>query len=469
MAGSRRRLGLRTRVTLAYAVGALLLSSTVASLTFAMTRSQLLSQAESSAITQVWRNAREIRTALRNPEVDVAAVLDQLYTPNEARVLLEIAGQEPRSPTALAPRQIPSDLRALVLTTGAGIKRYAQDGQPRLGIGVTIAESEAQYFEVVPLDDLDNTLNTLAATLTGAAVFASLAGAVLGHWSARRALQPLRELSQAARSLAGGDLATRIEPDPDPDLAAITTSFNEMAAALQARIERDERFALDVSHELRSPLMTLSASMAVLQARRDAMPPVARQALDLLVADVDRFSQLVEDLLEISRFDAGAAHLEPTRLQLAEFLDRVIAGTTTPAVPVVVSPCHGDLTIVADKRRLAQVVTNLLDNAAKYGGGACAVSFRPVGDHVHITIDDQGPGVPPEDRERVFDRFSRGGTGAGRRESATGVGLGLSLVSEHVRLHGGRVWVTDRPDGRPGARFVVELPAGRNSLEGDDL
>jgi signal transduction histidine kinase len=112
------------------------------------------------------------------------------------------------------------------------------------------------------------------------------------------------------------------------------------------------------------------------------------------------------------------------------------------------------------------VIANLLDNAARYGDGATAVTLRRVDDPdepdhlaaVQITVEDLGPGVPPEDRQIIFDRFARGGV-AGRRGSGEGVGLGLALVAEHVRLHGGQVWVEDREDGRPGARFVVELPA----------
>jgi two-component system, OmpR family, sensor histidine kinase MtrB len=468
MAQRRRRLGLRARVTLAFAVGALLLSSSVAASTFALTRNQLLSQLESNAVDQVWRNAREIRAALRNPDADVTSVLDQLYTPNEARVLLELSDGQIRSPSALTPRDIPADLRASVVTEGTGLVRYVQNSQPRLAIGVTIGELGAEYFEVAPLDELDETLRTLAVILTGTALATSLVGAVFGYLSARTALRPLQDVSAAAGSIASGDLGIRIDPDSDPDLSAITTSFNEMAEALQARIERDERFASDVSHELRSPLMTLAASISVLEGRRDEMPEVAQQALDLLVADIERFRRLVEDLLEISRFDAGAARLEVSWIQLSEFLSRVIAGSRTPAVPLVVSPRHAELTIRADKRRLAQVVTNLLDNADKYAGGATAVSFRPIGDHVHIVVDDEGPGVSSDDKERIFDRFSRGGADAGRRQAATGVGLGLSLVAEHVRLHGGRVWVMDQLDGRSGSRFVVELPRNLPGVDDDD-
>jgi signal transduction histidine kinase len=111
----------------------------------------------------------------------------------------------------------------------------------------------------------------------------------------------------------------------------------------------------------------------------------------------------------------------------------------------------------ADKRRLVRVIANLLDNAARYGGGATSVSLRRVDEGVQVAVEDEGPGIPPDERELVFSRFARGG-GAGRRGSGDGVGLGLALVAEHVRLHGGRVWVEDRPDGKEGARFVVELP-----------
>jgi len=126
-------------------------------------------------------------------------------------------------------------------------------------------------------------------------------------------------------------------------------------------------------------------------------------------------------------------------------------------VPIELDAELAGVVVPADKRRLARVIANLLDNAAKYGDGATAVSLRQVEGAVQIAVEDQGPGVPPEDRQLIFDRFARGGI-AGRRGSSEGVGLGLALVAEHVRLHGGQVWVEDRIDGREGARFVVELP-----------
>jgi signal transduction histidine kinase len=265
-------------------------------------------------------------------------------------------------------------------------------------------------------------------------------------------------VSQAAEAIAGGRLDTRLEAKDDPDLGVLAASFNEMAQALQDRIERDARFASDVSHELRSPLMTLAASVDVLEARRDELGERSQAALDLLGVEVDRFRQLVEDLLEISRYDAGAVRLELDDIRLAEFVMQAVrVSANGDSVPVDLDSELAGVVVQADKRRLGRVVANLLDNARKYGEGATSVVLQRVEDGVQIAVEDEGPGVAEEERDVIFERFARGG-GSGRRGSGEGVGLGLALVAEHVRLHGGKVWVEDRADGRPGARFVVELP-----------
>jgi signal transduction histidine kinase len=231
-----------------------------------------------------------------------------------------------------------------------------------------------------------------------------------------------------------------------------------MARALQERVERDTRFASDVSHELRSPLTTLAASIEVLASRRDDLPERAQQAFDLLVADVGRFRAMVEDLLEISRFDAGAAALDLDEVSVPELVLNAVRLTGHAGVPVDIDPAARHVVAAVDKRRVVRVVANLLDNAVKYAGGAERVAVERVGGEVRIAVEDRGPGVAESDRERVFDRFSRAAAVVGRRSSGEGVGLGLALVKEHVMLHGGRVWVEDRLDGDPGARFVVALP-----------
>jgi signal transduction histidine kinase len=289
-------------------------------------------------------------------------------------------------------------------------------------------------------------------------------GVMLGWIVAGRAVRPLADAAQAAQLIAGGRLDTRLEVTDDPDLGLLANSFNDMAAALQTRVERDARFASDVSHELRSPLMTLAASAEVLQSNRAEMPERAQIALDLMVSDVTRFQGLVADLLEISRFDAGAVRLHREELIVAEFVRQAVAVSSAPDTPITVSDRGERLLINGDRRRLARVLANLIDNARFHGGGPVGVfvtealgESEPIG-HVWIAVEDDGPGVPVEERQLVFERFARGAV-AGRRGASDGAGLGLALVDEHIRLHGGRVWVEDRADDEPGARFVIELPA----------
>ena len=486
------RLGLRARITAIYALGALLVSSTVAVVGFAVVQRELLADAEETARSQVYVNARSIRGALQNqtPEAIEAALADQseadpeeetpgaldfdnvlgnIINRNNAQELLIIQDQA-RSSLGLQPRDIPAGVRAAVENGGAARQRTVVGDRPRLTVGVYIAQLDAGYFEVSSLEPLQDTLSSLRNTLIGVALGAGLAGAALGYYSTRSVLQPVVRVARAAQAISSGDFGTRLDPSGDPDLAPLTASFNEMVGALESRIERDERFASDVSHELRSPLMTLSASIGVLEHRRHELSPEAGQAVDLLGKDLRRFTGLVEDLLEISRIDGGGIEPDKDPIVLVEFLTFAVRQTRTPEVPVVIRPSDEETIIIADKRRLAQVVQNLVDNAAKYADGATQVGFSVTGNDVQINVDDRGPGVPTADRERIFDRFTRAGGDAGRRDVAKGVGLGLSLVAEHVRLHQGRVWVTDRPDGKSGARFIVELPIGDLSvLDDEDL
>ncbi len=420
------------------------------------------------------------------PDDPIGSILTALVRPNNAQSLLIVPpdpqppdpGADPGvadrvrqfSPSGLLSSDLPEGLQVMVAQGVAAKYRFNDaGGGPRLALGVRIPEFGTTYYESVPLLDLENTLDSLRNILFGVSLAASASGAALGYYSAYRAVQPLNRVSAAAQAISEGDFDTRLDDQIDPDLGRLTASFNQMVEALQRRIERDEQFASDVSHELRSPLMTLTASVGVLEGRRHDLPPPAQQAVDLLSKDLRRFQRLVEDLLEISRMDVGAIELDLTPVFLREFLRFVIAQSGTPDINIGCSSADAFLLIQADKRRMAQVITNLLDNAAKYANGATAVSFERVGDLVHIYVDDDGPGVRPEDRNRIFDRFTRAGGDAGRRDVAKGVGLGLSLVSEHIRLHGGRVWVTDRQDGRPGARFVIEMPIDETVMADDEM
>ena len=307
---------------------------------------------------------------------------------------------------------------------------------------------------------ISETLGSVRASLILATVITVLVGLVLGIVSSERVVRPLAGAADAARAIAEGRLDTRLEPTDDPDLNALTESFNDMVARLQDRVERDARFASDVSHELRSPLMTLAASVEVMVSRRDELPERGQAALDLLAADVARFSGLVEDLLEISRYDAGAVRLTRDELQVGELVEQAVRASSMPRSSIDIDSRCATTSLSGDRRRLARVVANLIDNARSHGGGVASVHVSPADDstgHVWIVVQDHGEGVTDIDTDRIFERFSRG-VGASKRGSSEGAGLGLALVREHVRLHGGRVWVESRRDGQTGARFVVELP-----------
>ena len=320
--------------------------------------------------------------------------------------------------------------------------------------------TDAIYFEAAPLDDIEETLDTLAFILFGVAAVTTMFAAGFGFWAAGRLLNPLFRVRTAAEALAAGALDTRLTPPEDADLASLTASFNEMARALEERIARDARFASEVSHELRSPLMTLTASVEVLRNMADELGDRGRMALELLSDDISRFRRLVEDLLEINRYDVGTADLEAEEVHIVEFVQHAIFQFGLDSAAVVdfeADPELDDTVLMADKRRLGRVVSNLVENASKYGDGEVVVRLGRLDGRVHLGVEDNGPGVVPEERKLIFDRFHRGRAG-GRRGKDSGSGLGLALVAEHVGLHGGRVWVEDRPGPSPGARFVVELP-----------
>ena len=463
-----KALGLRRRILLIITLGSIALSLFLATTTFGLTRSNLVNERDEVAISSSRRNAegvrRDLGPNLPNLPTEPGAAQRSLDNVGVQRYTIFFRGRFWFGSTPYTNDNLPNDLTEQVITDGQSARQIVDiDGEPTIVVGWAVPDVGA-YFEFFPLDDIDSSLANLRVALVLAALITTGLGVLVGVFAARRAVRPLGTAAQAASAIAGGRLDTRLEGTEDPDLRVLTESFNDMAEALEQRVERDARFASDVSHELRSPLMTLTASVEVMEARRDDLPERAQAALDLLSSDVVRFSGLVEDLLEISRFDAGAIRLNMEELLAAEFVRQAVAVSSHPETPVMVSERAETALIRGDKRRLARVIANLIDNARAYGGGDTDITIEinnldsePVS-HLTIAVEDHGEGVAESERSLIFERFARGG-GAGRRTGSEGAGLGLSLVDEHVRMHGGRVWVEDRLDGESGARFVIELMA----------
>jgi signal transduction histidine kinase len=441
-----------------FAASALALSASMALVSYQVTRSSLLAGRERSTVRAATFDARVITAGLATDRPDIVAVLRSLDTGGNRRALLHRDGSwyaRGADPAAVA--AVPKRLQHLVENGGGqGIQRVLVDGVPAVVVGISLSPSTALY-EIDYLRELDQTLRVLGWVLTLVASAVAAAGAVLGWYATRYVLRPLRSVADAAQGITAGDLTARLDPATDPDLQRLSTSFNEMVDQLSRRVERDRRFAADVSHELRSPLQTLAAAASVLHHRQDQLDERTATAAGLVVDEIGRFQSLVNDLLELSR---GDQPVKRTPVDMAALGHRVVQ---LQGLPASIVHCPEDAWWTVDRRRIEQVLVNLLDNAVTHGGGPMALRIEEHdgGEGIEggvdgvIEVDDEGPGVHPADRAVIFDRFVRGRS-AGARGGGDGTGLGLSLVAQHVEAHGGRVHVLDRPGG--GARFRIELP-----------
>ena len=455
-----RRLSLRRRVTLTFLLTGIVASLSLSAVSYFTARSYLLERRDEVAERQAFNNAQLIRSQIRTRRTEAFDFISGVRTERNGFAVLHLSpenlffSQEIRyTQSAFPPELIDATLNGITSR-----QRFSLDGQPYVGIGVYVAETGAHYFEAFPLADEQRTLNIIvSALLLGVVVVGTLATTV-GWGVSRRLMRPLERVSEAAGDIAEGGLDTRLDQESDPDLSRLVTSFNEMADAVQARIEREARFASDVSHELRSPITALAAAVEVLDARRADLPERTQQALDVVVSQIRRFDQMVLDLLELSRSDVGILDLHREDVELSPFIHRVAQRYGIEDLTIETRP-DTPATASIDKRRFERIIANLLDNARLHGGGVSRVTIESGPSGHRIAVEDNGPGVTQSDRSRIFERFTRGSAG---RSRAGGTGLGLALVAEHARAHGGSAWVEDAPGG--GARFVVELPSIKLAL-----
>jgi signal transduction histidine kinase len=284
-------------------------------------------------------------------------------------------------------------------------------------------------------------------TAIGVALFTSQ---VLAHGMTR----PLREMTAAAGAMARGDYTRRVRASSRDEVGQLATAFNQMAADLAAADQQRRELIANVSHELRTPIFALQA---VLENVVDGVsdPDTLRTAL----TQTERLGLLVTELLDLSRIDAGVIPLDLAEFELDELLRSAVreaeVATAAAGRSVAFTIDTGPIAVVGDPGRLHQVVANLLDNAARHSPatGTVSTAARRESDHLVIEVTDEGPGIPVDQRARVFERFTRGER-AGQRG---GTGLGLAIAQWVVELHGGTIAVVDAP--RTGCRIKVTLPA----------
>ena len=383
---------------------------------------------------------------------------------------------------------VPPAMRAQVQQEGNEVWTYTniryvnEPDEPGLVVGSQLRLGSDVAYEVYylfPYGQLQGALDLVRSTawLAGVVLVALLGLLMAGI--ARHVVMPVRQAARTAELLRAGHLEQRLPVRGEDDLAALASAFNDMAAALQTQIRQledlsrlQQRFVSDVSHELRTPLTTIRMAADVLYEQRKEMPAQLRRSSELLRDQLDRFELLLGDLLEISRFDAGAAQLETESVDIRE----VVAGAVAAALPlaeaggsrIVVDVPEEPCIAACDPRRIERIVRNLLSNAIEHGEGR-PIDVRVAGEHtsVAVSVRDHGHGLGDADLDRVFDRFWR--ADPARARTLGGTGLGLSIALEDTRLHGGRLAVWGRPG--QGAVFRLTLPkvAGQELPDGSPL
>jgi two-component system, OmpR family, sensor kinase len=304
---------------------------------------------------------------------------------------------------------------------------------------------------VSPIEDAQSDAEK-ALLLVGAA--ALIAALLAGYLLAARTASPLRRFAATAAEVDAGDLTPRLDSGATSaaELRTLVEAFNHMLDRLDRAFARQRQFVSDASHELRSPLTAIRGQLEVLARNDRPSAAEVRRVEAITMREMLRVERLVDDLLALARLDEGVG---PTlrEVQVADFLRGLSDGRQARLVRL------GELaegSIRVDVDLLAQVVRNLLTNAERHAGaeGRVELSARPDGDNLLVIVDDDGPGIPPGERERVFDRFHR--SEPSRDRASGGSGLGLGIARSIVERHGGRIWVEDSPLG--GARLCFELP-----------
>lgn len=444
--------------TIWFATLALAVSVILAVGTFLTARHFLLEQRQSTAARQAFVDAAFVRDGLSTSGARVSDVLESTSPPPGAVVVVRQGERWYSSSLNEGADAVPSEVRELV-AGGSAARAWARlDDDPVLAVGVPMPAVDAEFYELSPTTELDSTLTTLALVLGGFAVLTTIGGAIIGRSASARLVAPLDEVATAAADIAAGEMNTRLAPTSDPDLAVIVGSFNTMVQALDDRISRDARFAADVSHELRSPVTTLMTSLSLLRSAEGRPPERRDAAVDLVEREVRRLNRALEHLLQLGRLDAAVSPAEEECVDVVDLVTHALEESHRSTQ--VATGCAGPMEVHADKQLLHRALVNLFDNADLHGAGLRTVFIGPRGTDVEVRVVDTGPGVRPEERERIFDRFVR----VGSRGSRPGTGLGLSLVAESVHANHGTVWCEDTPGG--GATFVIRLPLTRRPRDG---
>jgi two-component system, OmpR family, sensor histidine kinase MtrB len=439
---------LRRRLTIAFALAVGVTAIALATGSYFVVRHNLLRDSVTSSAKQARENLRVAADYLpRRPAKLLAA-----YKTTGGFDTVLVSGGQTYSTRFLSPRQVPAGLRAIVRRGRLGYQRETVAGTHYLVVGGPAKGSELYFF--FSEQGLRHELALLRNILLGGGLLLVLLAALAGAVLAREALRPVARASEAAHSLAEGLLETRLPVDGKDEFGAWAQAFNEMAGALETKIDalsaaeaRERRFTADVAHELRTPLTGLVGEASLLAEHLAGMPAESRRPAELLISDVGRLRTLVEELMEISRLDAGAESVQLERVDLAA-LTRAVLRSRGWDERVQLS---GEAVVTSDPRRLERILANLIGNALDHGADGVVVRVAPDS----VEVSDHGPGIAPEHLPHLFERFYK----ADPSRSGRGSGLGLAIAQENARLLGGKIEVESEPG--QGSRFTLRLSCCR--------
>jgi two-component system, OmpR family, sensor histidine kinase MtrB len=443
---------LRRRLAIAFILVAGILTGLLATGTFLLVRAVEFRDS-------LDRAERESRFGLNlaanlPPQSDLQQFVDA-YEPRGIPAVLVSGSRRFTSDPSFDP-PIPAALRELVGRGHLGYDRVKVGGAPYLVAGGMPPGSDSQLYLFFSEERLHADLGLLGRVLLIGWLAVILLASLVGWSVARRTLAPVGEASRAARSLAEGLLDTRLPVQAEDEFGAWAASFNEMADALEAKIRalseaqaRERRFTSDVAHELRTPLTALVGEASMLAEQLEHMPLEARRPAELLVTDVSRLRRLVEDLMEMSRFDAGRERVQVEPVDVASLVAAVIRSRGWDGtVALETEP----VTIPSDRRRLERIVSNLVGNAVTHGGRDTAVRVGRDARGPFVEVSDRGGGIAPEHVPHLFERFFK----ADQARAGSGSGLGLAIAIENARLLGGDIDVWSEVG--VGTRFTLRLP-----------
>jgi two-component system sensor histidine kinase MtrB len=391
-----------------------------------------------------------------------ASRLEETFARRNVKLVADLGDLQPDFTALLSPDVVTAIGRGEI---GFQWTRLA-DG-PKLILGGMLPDRSGTFYFIHDATELESALGFLRLGLGGGALILAFIALLAARRIARGVLAPVEAASRAAERIEQGDFSARVPATSGDEFGSWAHRFNRMAAALEETVGRlrkaqsqNRQFVADVSHELRTPLGALVAEASILRDHLDSLPEGSRRAGELLVADVGRLRVLVDDLMEVSRFDAEAELVSLQPVDLVRLLQSV-AASRLPTARLELPA--GPMTIATDRRRLERIVGNLLDNAREHAPGSpVELSLAAGEDAVTIAVEDRGPGVEPERLSRIFERFYK----ADPSRHGGSSGLGLAIAAEHTALLGGELRATNRETG--GLRIELRLPV-TGSLQGGDV